>query len=93
MLSQNRYFLKKRVNDFFTFDSCFSFEPEFSNSVRNALEEQRRQLETSILKMNRAISSPLPSVQKIQQQEQIDFLISQGKIDKAIEQVTKHTNK
>lgn len=67
-----------------------SLQPELLKSLRHDLEEHRLQLESCI--MNSSKSSPtnfLHHAQKQQaQQEQIEYLIAQGKVDVAIEQVS-----
>lgn len=69
---------------------CFSVAPEIINPMKLALEEQKLYLETSLL--NVSTSSPatpaLASISKRQPEEHIDYLIKQGKICAAIEQVS-----
>lgn len=68
----------------------FSVAPEIINPMRIALQEQKQYLETSLLNVSGsgAASPALACIVKRQQEEHIDYLIKQGKIDVAIEQVS-----
>lgn len=66
-----------------------SVAPEIINPMKIALEEQKLYLESSLLNVSAssAASPGFASIVKRQQEEHIDYLIKQGKIDVAIEQV------
>lgn len=71
---------------FLNFVPLYSLEPQLVGAVQKLLDEQKRYLETCILHANK---TPTPNMLQTgtKTQEQIELLLSQGKIEDAIEQV------